>query len=355
MSRKHFSWLLFVTFFVALLVMLLPGKTGKESTTEVKALLPALEQQVNDISWLRLTAAGGVTVATLRRIENQWTLEESFGYRVDWSHLKTLLSDLAQAEIIEAKTANPEYYDRLGVEDVNAESASGTLLEFGEESGLPAVIIGKAAQGRDGQYARLRGQAESALIDRRLNLPGGRVDWLDKDIIDIADAEVVEIEIRHPDGERTLARKVSADDENFTLEAIPEGQEIKSDWTINSLANNLASLSLESVVPEDTIDWTGAVQFRLLTASGLQAEAELVAMAIGNGEESSAEHWIRLQAGIYNTAVESGVEPAADDSNPSARAGEINGRVGGWAYRIPQYKFDSMTKRREDLLQTSDS
>ena len=34
MSRKHFSWLLFVTFVVAGLVLMMPGKTSKESSIE---------------------------------------------------------------------------------------------------------------------------------------------------------------------------------------------------------------------------------------------------------------------------------------------------------------------------------
>ena len=38
-------------------------------------------------------------------------------------------------------------------------------------------------------------------------------------------------------------------------------------------------------------------------------------------------------------------------ADPEARARAINERVGGWAYRIPQYKYDSMNKRMGDLLQ----
>jgi hypothetical protein len=39
----------------------------------------------------------------------------------------------------------------------------------------------------------------------------------------------------------------------------------------------------------------------------------------------------------------------------AGRAAEINTRVSGWAYRIPKYKFDSMSKRMGDLLQEEGS
>jgi hypothetical protein len=387
MSRKHFSLLLGLTLAVTLLVLLVPGKTGKESEFRKSRLLPDMQEQVNDLAWLRFTGAGGATIATLRRGDDGWVVEESDDYRADWERLRALLADLTQAEIVEAKTANADYYDRLGVEDIDLPDAGGTQIGFAEASGLPALIVGKRAEGRNGQYVRLRGTAESALIDRPLDLPAAASDWLEKQIVDVADSEVVEIEIGHPDGERVVATRASADDENFELQDIPEGREIRSAWTVNSLANALSSLTLEAVAGDGAIDWTDAVRFGLVTADGLRIDVELAVRAAdgANGEteegpdgevddglaDSEGEYWIRLQAGLHQTAVGSGVgieeEPAggkstvdgaaeeelvedaaADDA--AARARAINQRVTGWAYRIPQYKFDSMNKRLEDLL-----
>jgi hypothetical protein len=47
MSKKHFSSLLLVTAVVAVLIMLMPGKTSKESTFQKPRLLPDLAEQVN--------------------------------------------------------------------------------------------------------------------------------------------------------------------------------------------------------------------------------------------------------------------------------------------------------------------
>jgi hypothetical protein len=350
MSRKHFSWLLFMTFIVAALVLMVPGKTGKESSIEQKVFLPGAAAKVNEIEWLRLTSAGNVTVATLKREGTAWIVEEASGYRADWDRLKTLLTGLSQAKVIEMKTANSEYYPRLGVENVSLPEAGGVMIEFSADSGLPALIIGKSAQGRDGQYARLRDSVESTLIDRRIDVSATRSDWLDKTIVDISDAEVVEVAINHPDGESIKALKYSADDENFKLQDIPEGKEIKSDWTVNTLGGALAALSLESVAPDDDFDWNDAIRFRLLTADGLLLESEL--LAVEADETTEGEYWIRLQAGLYTTAFESQVGAVDDATGTSARAEAINKRVKGWAYRIPEYTFDLMTRRKDDLLQS---
>jgi hypothetical protein len=354
MSRKHFSWLLIVSVVVAVVALMLPDRTGHQQSVVSNPLLPGLQSQVNQLDWIRVRGAGDKVVVTLIRDEDQWTVEEEHRYRADWGRLQPLLSGLASAEIVEPKTANAAYYDRLGVEDVNSESAAGYQVEFAAETGLPAVIIGNSAQARGGQYVRIQGSEQSVLVDSQFQLPATREGWLDRDIVDIGDAEVVEVEIIHPDGERITARKASADDDNFKLEGIPEGREVKSDWTVNSLAGSFAALTLEGVAPAAEVDWSGATKVRVLTADGLNIEAELVELPTGDSDSpAQAEHWLRLESGLYTTAVDSAVVPAVADET-AARAQAINERVSGWAYRLPPHKFKAMNKRMEDLLRAAE-
>ena len=344
MSRKHFAWLLAVTLVVAAIAVLIPSQTGDECAFETAALLSGLEEQVNDIDWLQISAEGAVA-ATIVRGKDGWTVEEASGYRADWPQLHQLLSDLVAAEVAEPKTANPDYYDRLGVEDTDAPGAAGVQLAFREATGLPALILGNSAQGREGQYARIVGEAQSVLIDRELEIPRAAEDWLDRQIIDIPDSEVVEIAITHTGGETVLAKKVSADDANFELQNVPDGYEPASSYSVNSLAGGLSSLEMDAVTAEGDIDWSGAVRFRLVTADGLNVEADMVELAEGEDEQ----HWLRIEAGVYATAVDKDIETEGGE-DASGRAQSINERVSGWAYRIPEYKYGAMTKRMDDLL-----
>ena len=346
MSKKHFSTLLLVTVVVAVLVLLVPGKTAKESAFQKHRLLPGPPTLVNDIDYVHMTGAGGVTIVTLNRRGGKWLVAESSDYRADWTVLRQLLSDLAAAEVIEGKTSNPELYSRLGVEDVDEPDAGGVLIEFAEETSLPSLIVGNKAQGREGQYVRLSGSDQSVLIDRALTVPGDMQQWLDREIIDIQERELVEISVIHPDGEQILLRKVSADDTDFDLLGIPEGREVKSNWSVNSIGGGMASLRLDAVVPESDVDWSDAVKVRVLTADGLQVSAKLV---------SWQEHyWVSLSASVYKPVSsgqldESGIENQAPPE-PTERVNRIADRVSGWAYRIPQHNAEVLTKRMDDLL-----
>ena len=362
MSRKHFSTLVAVTVLVAVLVLLLPDRAGREEAFEPVGLLPELSGQVNEIDWLRVTGPGNEVIATLERRKTEWVVAQAGGYPADWSRLRTLLTDLAEAEIIEPKTANSQYYDRLGVQDIEQPDAGGLQIEFAPDTGLPALIVGKGAEGRDGSYVRKQGDAASFLIDRRFDLPRERKAWMEQTIVDVSDAEVVEVLVEHPDGERIVASKASADDEDFELQGIPEGREIRSAWAVNSLAGNLSSLTLDEVRRDMEIEWSGATRFSLLTADGLRIEADLLRLDAGPAEPTAEADEAEVEEALVG---EAGAEPlpqhwlrvtaSAASEAAQERAAGINDRVSGWAYKIPQFKYDGMVKRMEDLLQAADS
>lgn len=324
MSKKHFSILLVVSIVVAAVVFLMPSRTGREASFAPYAFLPALADAVNDVALVRITSRAGEDVITLERGEDGWVVQEFNRYPADWATLKPLLAALSQAQVIEEKTSNPEYYDRLGVEDPLQEGAEGTLVEFPDDENLPAVVVGTRAQGREGQYLRLNSEAKSVLVDRSISLPFDRANWLQRDIVDIPDTDVISVTITHPDGESIHLSRESTDDTDFVLQDIPEGREAKSTWAVNQVASALQGLKLEAVAPLEEVDFSEAVHFKVTSQTGLVVTADVV---------SDGEHrWLKVEA------------TAGDD------AASINERVSGWAYRIPIYKYDAINKRKEDLL-----
>lgn len=324
MSKRHFSILLVITVIVAVAVFLVPRPTGRDASVEPSVYLPELAAVVNDLSLLRVTSEGGAEVVTLERGEGGWVVKESHDYPADWGVLRPLLANLSQAEVVEEKTSNPEYYDRLGVEDPSVEGAQSQLIEFPGRDVVPAVIVGNSAQGRDGQYLRRQDEARSVLVDREIRLPLDTSAWLDPDIIDVPEDEVVLVRIRHPDGETIEIERNSTEVTDFTLNGIPEGRKTRSAWTINQLASTLSALTLDGVAPVDEVEWEDAIALEVRTEDGLEVSARLA--------EDEEHRWIRLEA-------------AGTDE-----AEAINERVEGWAYQIPLYKYDAVNKRRDDLL-----
>jgi len=389
MSKKHFSWLLVLTLVVAAIILLMPGKTGHQSTLEVRPLIPGPKTWVNDVTHIRIVKAGDQTVATLTRGEKGWVVEEAHSYPADWSKVQALLASLAQAQVIEPKTTNPDYFDRLGLKDVADSSSDAVMVKIGEGESAVNLLVGHAAQGREGQYVRFPKEEQALLIDRTLNVAAEPRDWLRRDIVDIAEDEVVEVTVTQPDGEQVAVRKKSADDQDFTLQALPEGREIQSSYSVNALGGSLSGLQLDDVKPDSSIDFSQATHLSVLTADGIQVDADVA--------DSDGKSWLRLTAsahepppGVKEPAKESAKEPAEEPAKeppkepakeqpetseqPAAAAGEgdiekpqgiseesaeavrnkriesINERVHGWAYAIPQYKAQIMTKRMVDLL-----
>lgn len=339
------------TLLAVLAVIFLVGRAVPPDDALKRAFLPAdFSVRINDVDLVEVVAAGNRVIATMQRADGEWRLEQMHGYRADWPRLKTLLADLAQATVVETKTDNPDYYSRLGVEDIAGEDAAGVLVSLTVGGSTTGVIIGNEPPARLGQYARIVDETVSVQLDREIGVAMDVMAWVDDGIVDIDAAEVAEVEIIHPDAGRVLATKVSADQADFDLADIPEGRELTSTWAVNSLASVLSLLDLEAVYPADDSDWTEAVRLRVLTFSGLEVIAETL--------EREGEYLLRLEAGQPAAAVAARAEVDEAASEVEAQAAkdvaqavdEINRRVNGWVYAIAAYKYEAMVKTPEDLL-----
>lgn len=340
MSRKHFSILLIASLVIAATIALLvPGGVGEEPAKD-DLFIEQLDQRINEVDSLVVTPGQAGQVIHLDRKEQAWVIRELEGYPADWTRLRELLANLAAARIIEKKTSNPVYFSRLGVEDIGIPGAKSRLLQVGLPGETLGVIIGNEESARGGQYVRIEGGAQSFLIDRQLDVGIRPMDWAQSEIIDIGSALVAELQIVHPDGEEVTLRKISADDSDFSLQGIPRGREIRSAWTVNSLANNFSMLRMEAVMPGSGVSIEDPVTIKLLSFSGLEIAADVF-----RHEENG---WVRIRVKAPEINESLANEALAEEANM------INRRVAGWLFQVPQSKFDSMTRRMEDLLEPAD-
>ena len=365
MSRRQFSWLLGAALAAVLAVVLLaPREAGEEDAPDAR-LLPDLVARVNDVERISIVAAGASEVVTLQRGEQGWVVEQLGGYPADWQKVHALLRDLAEAEVVESKTANPAYHARLGVEDIEVDDAAGVLVRVGADSPL-GVVVGHVPSGRDGRYVRLEGSEQALLVDRELQLPPSPVEWAQRDIVDFASSNVREVEILHPDGDRVLVSKASAEAADFALLNVPEGREARGGWANNQLGGLFTRLRADDIRLDDLAGETPAedvpdpVRIRVQTFDGLELIGELYAL----GPEGETEDWLRLRAAqpgappadgpgetAGETAGDSAVDEDATDATPRDTLEAIQARTSGWLFRVPAFKADTMRQRREDLLE----
>lgn len=353
--KRNFLYLAVLTVLALLTLWVFAPDDGSMETSAVDVLfLPEISGQINDVSRVEIISAGDKTVATLVRSGDRWQLEQMGGYQANWVKLKALLAGLAQARVIEIKTDKPRYYARLGVEDVAAEDAGSVLVKVSIGDQTTAILVGHRARSSLGQYVRLQNSAASALVDSKLDVSTVLLDWADSQIIDISAAEVAEVEIIHPQGERVFVTRISADQTDFDLVGLPQGREIKTSWAVNSLGSVFSMLNMETVQAEGSVDWSDAVKMRLLMFSGVEIMADIFA--------AGDKYLLRLHASFPAADVVSNQpednKSSAEQQDIEKRAAidvtetveNINQKVAGWAYGITKQKYDVMVKKPEDML-----
>lgn len=360
MNRRSLIVLLGVLVALAALAAIGLRERGTPTSSDGAAIVPGLAGTLNNLERVSVVKAGGEAVATLERRGDDWVVAERNGYPAAVSKLRLALRALADAKILETKTANPEFYDRLGVSDVADAAAAGvavTLTAPGTE--LPTLILGNA-EGSRYRYARRANEAQSYLLDKNPDFPRSISQWLEPQILDVRGDRVQQVTIKHPDGETLTVSKASRDAQNFDVAAVPEGRELLYASVANVIGNSLRELSLEDVEPADANPVEQPVQVEFRTFDGLvinmtgteRGEEAWVSFVASFDPDQAARFAAPAPADQEGATDESAPEPAAEatSADSAAEAERINARVGAWRYKIAGFQYDQMTRRMADLL-----
>lgn len=405
MNRKTFAILaaLAATALVAAVAISLARRPASESAATREYLLPALRGHVNDVSRVTVTGAGDRTMAVIERGDGGWTLASKGGYPADTGKLRRFLLQLADARMLERKTALPERHADLGLEDVAGAEAQGLRVELEGLAEPARLVIGNASPRGGGTYVRREGEDQTWLVSgdlkpggmSRFDMGGGSVGyagggggdaaaWLDRDLFDLGADKVAEVLLRRGDEEVRLF-KHAASDEHFTLDELPRGREPADVWTLDGPGGLLASLSFDDVLPAaEAAPPADAVPLRARyrTFDGMIIEVEAWKSAsppaderdeTGEAEAASdsaqaldrpaeARRYARFRvlkddaaaatdAPSGNAEVQDATTAAsAKDGGVDARIAALAARVDGWTFVLPSYKYDVLDKGREDFL-----
>ncbi len=341
MTSRSLILLAVITLAAISAALIYTGTRGKNPGSESDLLVPDLRHVVNEIEAIDVRAAGDRLVARLRRDEDRWRVENRDGYEADFRRVHDLLRDLAEASRQEPKTKNPDWYPRLGVSDIDSMSARGVQVSF-PDSDLPALILGDQDEITGGRYVRLQAEQQSWLTGRELEVPSEVTEWLERSVMDIPADELSELTIIHPDGDRVRLRSADGEDRQWVLLDVPEGREAAPTWQIRPVANGLANVVLEDVRRHESVP-DEAVRALYVTRDGLNFVVDLFV--------ESGQAWARFSVSAEPEPIMAGDEsPEQDNNRLLADAAAVDARLSPWQFALSDAKFETMTRRLEDLL-----
>lgn len=338
MSPKTFTSLAIAT--VASLLLAAVIHSSANSWTPGAAsgdkLLPALPRDAARAQVL--TILQGDKSIVIEKKGNDWSLKDRGGYAASTEKVRSLLLRLSNAEIVDAKTRNPERHKMLELDDPKAKDAKARQIIVADDKGkaLVDLVVGKRSSeqlgtGKGGTYVRRPGQNETWLVNVELDPTPLVPFWVDSTMFEthVGKAKGVTVEI--PGEAPVEVAKAEGGTATWTVANIPEGMKLKYQFAADDMLNAFSRMELEDVrravaIAAD-VKPTGVSTFR--DDKGLQ----IVATMYGTGED----RWLKIVA--------------KGEGDAKAEADAINAKVKDWDYKIGSWKLDQMFKKADDLYE----
>jgi hypothetical protein len=283
-------------------------------------LLPALAKQLPSVATIEVRTAGDRVAVTLERKGTAWLVRERTGWPADPALVDALLEDLESAQRVEAKTAKPEHFARIGVEPMSAADAAGVEVRLHGKGWDESVIVGNAPPVGEGRFVRRAADAQAWQVDRKLDVPREPAQWLDTRLVDEPLAHVESVLSNDLSGHQfALVHR----DDRFRIADAPSAA-MGDSYRGDALAALLTDLRIEDVA----------------VGEGRTPERD-VEFSLHDGRRISLESW-REDGRIWMQVREC---PAG-----AGRDCQIGGRWAGRRFLLPAHLAPTLWLTRDQIL-----
>lgn len=321
-----------------------------------------LSDRLNDVAAIEIASKG--KVLDLARKGDDWVVASSAGYPAKFEAVKQILVALADLKPRERKTADPSLYARIGL-DEPAEASDAVAVTLRDASGgeVAKLILGNevAEGGASQRYVRLASDPQSWLAEGRTNPSIDPLQWMDRDLMRVPRDRITRVTITHPDGEVVQIEREQGGT-NYTLTNPPEGRSPKGAGEIGAPSSALAYLRFDDVRKADDPGFEPGEPTKAVyeTGDGLRVTvttwkvddktwAAFAAESVVPPPESSAPP---ADGGDAAPATPEGGQPGASEPPATEKeAADLNARLAGWLYQIPEYQAASFRKHLSDLTE----
>ena len=300
---------------------------GQKTVETGQPMFPGLTPKLKDAARVEITRQNKVTAIALK--DGRWGLADRGGYPVQDSKMHQMLTALTELRLTEARTADPEKYARLGVEDPAKPEATGSLLRVLDAAGKPIVelIAGHGRQRTQGKveeelYVRRPTETQSWLAEGALHADHDPAQWFDRDVVNIDHGRIASVTVTRGAAKLVFAR----DGDKLVLKDPAEHPKLE-DYKLEDIARAFESLTFQDVRPaSDPIGATvGTAVFT--TSDGLTLIATVF--------KADKDIWVGLTA--------------AGTDKAETEAATLSKRVSGWLYQLGSWKEKALVPEIDDL------
>ncbi|MEO1607991.1 MAG: DUF4340 domain-containing protein [Pseudomonadota bacterium] len=318
---------------------------------------------------------GETKIAFIKQHDGTWTLADRGAYPVISQKVRETLGRLATAQLVEAKTRDPERYDLLDLGDPARQDANATLVKLSDAEGnlLGEIVIGKQSlsafgNGRSGSYVRHPDRPQTWLANIILDVPLDVRNWVEPVFLKLPSDKVKLIELTDADGQKIKlipqeqaepaepvtgkteapgGDDTSKDDEaetqilkqqpaKFEFAAIPEGKKLKDDVDPTEMVKALETLELTDVRKAGSVEAprdATSMKARVETKDGIKLDITVLKI----GED---ERWLSINVSAEGKDAEA--------------ARKIKADVEGWEFRITSWRSGQIFKTAAEIFDASE-
>jgi len=350
-------------------IALLAHREQQQSEQPGTVLFPDLTASLDAVTEIRLSKGDG-SRTTLKKADGGWTVVER-QYPADGSRVRELLLGLTGMKVIEAKTSDPANYARLGVEAPDSATATSTLVEVVAGTKTWPLIVGHGAEGRS-IYVRKPADKASALVEPSVAVDPDQKRWIDRQLTDIRGDAVHDIAVKPASGPAYLLTRAKRGETDLALSPIPKGRTAASAMAIDGQADALTGFHFDDVraVPATAPAAVDRATFRTFDGQVFEftghkesdkafvsVTASRDAALAAQFPDATAEKPAPASPASPAKDAKAAPAPAAADAAKAATrpanqdAERLAARATGLEYEIPLYKYETLFKPLEDLLE----
>jgi Domain of unknown function (DUF4340) len=319
-------------------------RSRQQSDLGGSAVFGDLKPALGDITEIRLSKGDG-SRTTLKRGANGWTVVER-NYPADGARVRELALNLAAMKVVEAKTSDPANYAKLGVEPADSPVATSTRVDFVAGKKTWSLLVGKGAGGR-AVYVRKPDDKTSALVEPAVSVDPDQKRWVDRQITDLAGADVHDIAVTPAKGPAYLLTRAKRGDADLVLSPVPKGRNPVTPMSLDGQGEALAAFNFDDVHPVESPAPASTDKAVWRTFDGQVLEFAGHRTADKAFVTVTAHRDPALAAQFPETAA---AKPA--EAKPAAQTVErLAARANGVQYEIPGYKYEALFKPQEELLE----